>query len=132
VDGFQAPGAGQTMIGPSGDLEPVCDHVTYHMKQSPEFVADRLFTAVEVLASVVIKIRIGINCWWTPDFLVLYRDLHLELHDTKGGKGKRGQPKTYHAEDDAIVKARAVSEAFVIPVWFIWRQHDGEWTRKEM
>lgn len=74
-----------------------------------------------------LKVRIGRNCWLTPDFLVMYLDRHLELHDTKGRKGK-----TYYAEDDAIVKARAVGADFPIPIYFVFRERNGEWAKREM
>lgn len=86
------------------------------------WVGDVLYWGFEA-----VKVRIGRNCWLTPDFLVMYPDGHLELHDTKGRKGK-----TYYAEDDAIVKARAAGANFPIPMYFVFRRHDGEWEKKEM
>lgn len=74
-----------------------------------------------------IKIRIGVRCWYTPDYLVQYRDGHLELHDCKGTKGDK-----YRAEDDAIVKARSVSAHFPLPVYFVWRLKNGEWQKVRM
>jgi len=43
-----------------------------------------------------IKLRIGDNCFWTPDFAVMAADGVLELHDTKGSK--------HVFSDDARVK----------------------------
>lgn len=73
------------------------------------------------------KVRIGKNCYFSPDFLVMYADSRLELHDTKGRKGK-----TYYAEDDSIVKARATSANFPLPMFFVFRRSDGEWEKVEM
>lgn len=74
-----------------------------------------------------IKIRIGLKCWFTPDYLVQYLDGHMELHDCKGTKGGK-----YRAEDDAIVKARSVSAHFPLPVYFVWRLKNGEWQKQRM
>ncbi len=64
----------------------------------------------------------------------MHRDGSLELHDTKGTTKSKGRtPKeTYYAEEDAVVKARAVGATFPIPIYFLFRQHDGEWARKEL
>jgi hypothetical protein len=74
-----------------------------------------------------IKIRIGVHCWFTPDYLVEYADGHLELHDCKGTKNEK-----YRAEDDAIVKARTVSAHFPLPVFFVFRLRNGEWQKVRM
>jgi hypothetical protein len=74
-----------------------------------------------------IKIRIGVHCWYTVDYLVQYADGHMELHDCKGTKGEK-----YRAEDDAIVKARSVSAHFPLPVYFVWRLRNGEWQKVRM
>jgi hypothetical protein len=52
----------------------------------------------------------------------MYKDGHLELHDTKGTKSKRG----YRAENDAVVKERLTGEMFVIPIRFWGRERNGE------
>jgi hypothetical protein len=72
-------------------------------------------------------IKLGFDCRFTPDFLVMLEDGSLELHDTKAGKN--GKPR---AEDDAIVKARVTGATFPIPIFFLWREKNGEWNRKEM
>lgn len=78
-----------------------------------------------------LKLRIGDNCWYSPDFLVMYSDNHLELHDTKAPKGHPGA-QTYRAEDDAIVKARSTGANFPVPMYFVWREHTGDWAKREM
>jgi len=79
----------------------------------------------------VIKVKIGHDCWFHPDFLVMYKDFHLELHDTKG-RGKSGP----RAQDDAIVKARSIgkqaAQPFPIPIYFVWQEQTGEWSKREM
>lgn len=81
----------------------------------------------------VIKVRIGHDCWICPDFLVVYPDRHLELHDTKGTRKKAGtSTQSYYAEEDAVVKARAVGANFPVPIYFLYRLTDGTWEKKEM
>lgn len=74
-----------------------------------------------------VKIRIGVNCWFTPDYLVQYADGHLELHDCKGTKDDH-----YRAEEDAIVKARSVGAHFPLPIFFVWKLRNGEWRKQRM
>lgn len=83
-----------------------------------------------------ITIRLGNDCRFTPDQLVMLPDGHLELHDTKGTtkikQGRRAGQCTYHAEEDALVKARVAAANFVIPVFFVWQERNGEWSKKEL
>lgn len=74
-----------------------------------------------------IKVRIGVKCWYTPDYLVQYGDGHLELHDCKGTKLNK-----YRAEDDAVVKARSVSAHFPLAVYYVWRLKNGDWQKVRM
>jgi len=83
-----------------------------------------------------ITVKLGNDCRLTPDFLVMYPDGHLELHDTKGAKkiksGRRaGQTKPY-VEEDALVKARVLAAHFVIPIFFVWPEPNGEWGKCEL
>lgn len=82
----------------------------------------------------VVKVKVGHDCWLTPDFLIMNRDGSLALHDTKGATKTKGkQPEeTYYAEEDAVVKARSVGAGFPIPMFFVFRRHDGEWEKREM
>ena len=81
-----------------------------------------------------LTIVLGPNCRFTPDFLILYADDHLEAHDTKGAKkikvGKRAGEKTFWAEEDARIKARVTLAQFPIPVFFVWSLGDGNWGKK--
>ena len=83
-----------------------------------------------------ITIKLGHDCRLTPDFLVMYPDGHLELHDTKGATKiktgrKAGQTKAY-VEEDALVKAKVCAQNFVIPIYFVWLEKNGEWSRREL
>ena len=80
-----------------------------------------------------VAIRIGYRCWFHPDFFIQFPDGHFELHDTKGAKRSAGGKKTYLAEDDAIVKARAIgSGKFPIPIFFVRKGEAGEWVKTLM
>jgi hypothetical protein len=81
-----------------------------------------------------VTILLGPDCRFTPDFLVLYADGRLELHDTKGTRkvktGKKAGEKTYYAEEDATIKARVTAAAFPIPIYFLFSIGDGGWGKK--
>jgi hypothetical protein len=84
----------------------------------------------------VVTIKLGNDVRLTPDFLVLFPDGHLELHDTKGTKKiktgrKTGQTAPY-VEEDALVKARIAAANFVIPIFFVWQERNGEWSKREL
>lgn len=83
-----------------------------------------------------VTIKLGNDCRFTPDFLVMLPDGRLELRDTKGLKkiktGKRAGQSTYHAEEDALVKARVAAANFPIPVFFVWQERSGEWNKREL
>lgn len=53
-----------------------------------------------------IKLRIGETCFLDADFFVLTKDMHLELHEVKGG----------FITDDALVKLKAVADKYPFPV----------------
>lgn len=80
-----------------------------------------------------ITIKLGPDCRLTPDFLVMYPNGKLELHDCKGRTkiklGKKAGGTKFYAEEDALVKARVVAGNFVIPIYFLHREKNGEWTK---
>lgn len=75
-----------------------------------------------------IKIRISNDCFWSPDFMVVYPDGTLEFHDTKAFWKSKGR---VHIEDDAQAKMKSICES--LP-WFnvvaVWEQ-DGKWVRRK-
>lgn len=123
-----SPGIDPQVTGPAKGRLPVPKGMN---KTETAYAAhlQALYLAQDILwwGFEAIRVRIGHDCFLNPDFLVMYKDHRLELHDTKGTK--KGKPR---AEDDAIVKARAISASFPIPIYFVFRDLDGEWTRKEM
>jgi hypothetical protein len=50
----------------------------------------------------VVTLRIGNDCRYTPDFLVLRKDLVIELHEVKGS----------YTREDALVKIKAAAAHF--------------------
>jgi hypothetical protein len=74
-----------------------------------------------------IKVRIGPDCFWNVDFLVVDAQGHVELHDTKAFWKSKGRP---HIEDDARVKmvATATLALPVFTVVAVW-ERDGQWQK---
>lgn len=66
-----------------------------------------------------VNLRIGENCFYKPDFLVMLSDGRLELHEVKG-----------FLTDDSLVKMRAVAEKYPFPIKMI-RLVKGEWEVRE-
>lgn len=95
----------------------------------------RLYLAGEILwrGFEAITIKLGPDCRLTPDFLVMYPNGRMELHDCKGRTkikvGKKAGGSKFYAEEDALVKARVVAGNFVIPIFFVWKEKNGEWSK---
>lgn len=64
-----------------------------------------------------IKLRIGDNCFYTPDFLVQLRDGTMELHEVKG-----------FMEDDARVKISSIAEKYPFTVYLCRYESKTGWT----
>jgi hypothetical protein len=81
-----------------------------------------------------ITILYGPDCRFTPDFLILFSDSRLELHDTKGASkiktGKRAGENTFWAEEAAKIKTRVTAGNFPIPIYFVWSLGNGGWGKK--
>lgn len=75
-------------------------------------------------------IRLGPDCHFKPDFLVLYADSHLELHDTKGTQKREDGSKAYYSRDTGTIKARVTAMHFPIPIYFLFSTGDGSWGKK--
>jgi hypothetical protein len=83
-----------------------------------------------------VTIKLGPDCRFTPDFLVMLSDGSLSFHDTKGSKaiktGKRSGQTQPYVEEDARVKTCVLAANFVIPISFVWQRQDGEWEKREL
>jgi len=66
-----------------------------------------------------INLRIGENCFYKPDFLVMTKENVLELREVKGWMA-----------DDALVKIRAISEKYPFPLKVV-KLVKGKWEIKE-
>lgn len=104
---------------------------------------ERLRLAGEILAWSFepLKLRLGVSCYYTPDFVVVAKDRTLEMHEVKSvhrvavkAKGFK-IPGQYRERpgfrDDARVKIRVAAETH--PYRFIgaYRRSDGSWEFEE-
>lgn len=79
-----------------------------------------------------ITLKLGPDCRYTPDFLVIKREhewtavgedcLRFEFHEVKGG----------YAREDSLVKIRAASQQFPHFTFKLCRYSRGEWSIKEI
>lgn len=69
-----------------------------------------------------LKLRIGDNCFLTPDFAVMIQGGQLELHDVKGSKAI--------FSDDARAKMRAAAEMYPIRILAVYPTKTG-WEQEE-
>lgn len=81
----------------------------------------------------LLSIRLADNTHYRPDFVVMYADGALELHEVKARKkGVNGKPDTFWAEEDAWLKCKVVAEHSPIPLVIVWPRRDGGWERVEV
>lgn len=82
-----------------------------------------------------ITLKLGPNCHYKPDFMVMRTDRVLELHETKpiGGAGIRakGGPRF---GNDSIVKLRACAGSFPFPCFIVTPEDKGmsRWVKKRV
>lgn len=63
-----------------------------------------------------VTFKLGDDCRYTPDFMVVRSDLIVEFHEVKGG----------FEREDALVKRKAAAEQF--PFIFVLAKYErGEW-----
>lgn len=72
------------------------------------------------------KLRLADKTYYSPDFMVVAKDLELEVHEVKGTS--KGKP---FYEDDAIVKLKVVAEQFPFKFKMVWIDKSG-WQIREM
>lgn len=68
-----------------------------------------------------ITLKLGHDCRYTPDFVVLMADGTIELHEIKGFR-----------RDDSMVKIRAAATAFPWFRFVLVEQRDGVWHSTEV
>ena len=68
-----------------------------------------------------VKLRLADKCFYTPDFLVVTREGHLELHETKGGPWM----------DDARVKIKVAAKDFPFFRFVGISRRQGIWFKEE-
>src|SRR5579872_2909308 len=78
------------------------------------------------------KFRIGKHCWLLIDFLVETNEGKLIGYDTKGTKKLESGRTAALAEDDSAAKCHALADKYPIPTFFVWKERNGEWSRRRM
>lgn len=68
----------------------------------------------------VVTLRIGQDCRYTPDFLVITKDLAVEFHEVKG-----------FMRDDALVKLKAAASQYPF-IFRLVHKVAGQWDIKEI
>lgn len=63
-----------------------------------------------------LTLKLGDDCRYTPDFLVIYADGYMELHETKG-----------FMRDDALVKLRTAARIYPFRI-VLYTLKKGVWT----
>lgn len=59
-----------------------------------------------------ISLRLGKDCHFRPDFLVLSSEMVLEVHEVKGFKRKPNGSPGFYVREDALVKTKAAASKF--------------------
>lgn len=69
-----------------------------------------------------IKLKLAPQCFYTPDFLVVGKDLEISLREVKGRKGK-----SWWAREDARIKLRLAAHLFPFKLVVVWPLKGGGW-----
>ena len=74
-----------------------------------------------------IKLRLADACLYIPDFMVVTKDGHIEIHDTKAWWAKA---KKVGIEGDSLVKMKGIAEKYpMFKVLATWEK-DGKWEQR--
>ena len=73
-----------------------------------------------------VNLRIGVKCFYKPDFMVMQNDGRIEFHETKAMWSNRAG-----WQDDARVKVRAVAELFPMFKFVAAVKKKDGWTFEE-
>ena len=74
-----------------------------------------------------IKLRLADACQYIPDFMVVTKDGHIEIHDTKAWWAKA---KKVGIEGDSLVKMKGIAEKYpMFKVLATWEK-DGKWEQR--
>lgn len=111
-----------------------------------EYLANRLLIGeIQWWEFEPITFKLGKDLRWTPDFLILTRELELEFHDTKAGTSQKKKDDlgvkvstgkyVPRVEDDARVKIIMAAEKWPFlqfcTVWEAGKAGCGTWDRKD-
>jgi hypothetical protein len=78
-----------------------------------------------------VGLKVADKCHYYPDFMVLYPDGRVEIHEVKA----RASNGSYRCEDDAKVKLRVCADKFPFPLVVVWPKQGGArfgWDRLEI
>lgn len=96
------------------------------MNKTEKRYLDEIITPKVISGEIVwwafdsIKFRLGEKCFYEVDFIILTKEMQLEVHEVKGG----------FIMDDALVKLKVAAEYF--PFQFIMAKYDKkQWQIKE-
>lgn len=81
-----------------------------------------------------VTLKLGHDCRYTPDFLVLLTTGAVEFHEVKGSKKKRNGKTGAYYRDDAIVKIKWAAPKFRAHGFtfvMVWELPYGEWAEKK-
>jgi hypothetical protein len=109
--------------GEMNKAEAAWAHVLEAQKRSGEIV-DYWFESCTV--------KLGPDCRYTADFLVMCADGTLELHEVKGGKRDKAGKVTPYIEGDALVKLKAAADKFPFPLRLVYRYRNDPWIEREI
>lgn len=74
-----------------------------------------------------IKLRLADACLYIPDFMVVTKDGHIEIHDTKAWWAKA---KKVGIEGDSMIKMKGIAEKYpMFKVLATWEK-DGKWEQR--
>jgi hypothetical protein len=94
--------------------------------QARHFAGEVIWYAFEA-----VTLKLGPDCRYTVDFIVLLADGMLECHEVKAGKRDRQTgERTFWAEEDAKLKVRVAAGMFPLRFCIVYPTPEG-WERKE-
>lgn len=81
------------------------------------------------------NLRLGDNCHFRPDFMVVAEDWTVELHEVKGFKRKPNGGPGYYATDDAKVKLKVAADKYpfrFVVAFELPKKDGGYWEKEEL
>ena len=105
-------------------IPPIADTITDRMNKTEARYFQFLRSSGDPVLSIefeAMTFRLGQDCRYTPDFMVVRHD-RIEYHEVKGG----------YIREDAAVKIKAAASRWPWFVWYLAVWKDKRWTVKEV